>query len=172
MRVKLLAVLGCVVAMATSVVAGPRDVEIGASRERLDQQKDRASGPVNVTTTEIVYGVTVTNKTFKTLPEVKVAYMIFHEESRPGDPKPVEVSSTGSEVLANLESNRPITFTTKPIKLSKSELDAGYYWATGAKAKQKDRVTGVWIKAIAPDGEVIGEYANPSTVAKKNIWKN
>lgn len=159
-------------AMATCCFAGLQDVEIKASRERLDQKKGRGDGPVTVTVDAIVYNVTVTNKTFKTIPEVAVKYMIFYEESRPGDPKPVEVSAKGSEPLTNLEGHRPVTFNTKPIELSTAQLDGNYYWTSGAKGKQKDRVTGVWIKAFAPDGKLLGEYANPTTVPKKNTWKD
>ncbi len=166
-------VFGLLMTLVQSVAwAQIQDVEIKAARQRLDQEKARSGGPVTVKVSEIVYNITVTNKTFKVFPELKVKYMIFYQDGQPGQAgKPPEVSVTGGETLTNLEGNRSATFDTKAFKLSAAQLAGGYYWTSGADARQKDRVTGVWIKVFSPDGRVLGEYANPASVARKNTWK-
>ncbi len=77
----------------------------------------------------------------------------------------------GSEAVADLAANRTTTFETKPLKLTKEELDAGWYWVGSGSSRVKDRVTGVWIRAYS-NGALLGEYCNPTTVAKKNEWQD
>ncbi len=124
-----------------------------------------------ITTREYAYTVTVTNRSFKAMPQLEVKYMIFYEEAQPGSKdKPATLNLQGKESLTNLENNRPVTFETQPVKLSKSELDGHVYWTSGAKSQTKDSVTGLWFRAYA-DGKIVGEYANPSTTSKKFDWK-
>ncbi len=124
-----------------------------------------------VTTKEYSYTVTVTNRSFKTIPQLEIKYMIFYEDTEPGSKeKPATISLKGREALTNLESNRPVTFQTQAVKLSTSELDGNVRWTNGARSQAKDAVTGLWFRAYA-DGKIVGEYANPSTTAKKHDWK-
>jgi hypothetical protein len=147
------------------------DVQISASPRKLDEQKNRQGGNVTVTTREIVYKVTLENRSFKNLPQLQVKYMIFYADPKPANnEKPVEAYQTGSETLADLASHRSATFETKPLKLTKEELDAGWYWVGSGKSRLKDRVTGVWIRAYS-NGNIVGEYSNPTTVSKKREWK-
>jgi hypothetical protein len=171
MRNSTLRALLLFVAMATSAVAQLSDIQISASPRKLDEQKDRQGGKVTVTTKEIVYRITVENRTFRTIPELQVKYMIFYVDPKPeSSEKPIEVYHKGSETLADLASNRPATFETKPFKLTKEELDAGWYWVGSGSSRTKERVTGVWIRAYS-NGNIVGEYSNPTTVSKKREWK-
>ncbi len=148
-----------------------QDVQITATKKKLDEQKSRGGGPITVTTKEIVYSVTVQNKRFKMMPEVQVKYMIFLSDEQGGTTdKAVASSHKGSETLANLASNASASFETKPVKLTTEELDGGWAYTTGASGRARDKVNGIWIRAYA-DGKIIGEYANPTTISKKNDWK-
>lgn len=148
-----------------------QDVQITAAKKKLDEQKSRSGGPVTVTTKEIVYNVTVQNKRFKMMPEIQVKYMIFLSDEQGGSTdKAVSSSHRGSETLKNLASNASVSFETKPFKLTTEELDGGYYYVSGATGRARDKVNGIWIRAYA-EGKIIGEYANPTTVSKKNDWK-
>ena len=159
------------VAMAASAVAQLNDIQISASPRKLDEQKDRQEGKITVTTKEIAYRITVENRSFKTIPELQVKYMIFYVDPKPDrSEKPIEAYHKGSETLTDLASNRPATFETKPFKLTKEELDAGWYWVGSGSSRTKDRVTGVWIRAYS-NGKIVGEYSNPTTVSKKSEWK-
>jgi len=157
--------------ISTSAMAQLYDVRISATPRKLDEQKDRQGGNVTVTTKEIAYTINVENRTFKTLEELQIKYMIFYFDSKPGtSEKPIEAYHKGSETLTNLSSNRTATFETVPFKLTKEELDAGWYYTSGGSGRSRDRVTGVWIRAYA-NGNLLGEYSNPTTVSKKREWK-
>jgi hypothetical protein len=163
-------VLATLLMMSTFAVAQLYDVQISSAPRKLDEQKDR-SGNVTVTTKEIAYKVTVENRAFKTIPELQIKYMIFYVDPKPGSrEKPIEAHHKGSETLTNLASNRTTTFETIPFKLSKEELDAGWYWVGSGSSRLKDKVTGVWIRAYS-NGNLVGEYSNPTTVSKKKEWK-
>jgi hypothetical protein len=98
--------------------------------------------------------------------------MIFYLDPKPGrSDKPLEVSHQGMETFTNFGANRTATFKTIPLKLMKEELDSGWVYESGGSGRWKDRVTGVWIRAYA-NGEIVGEYSNPTTIAKKREWKD
>lgn len=148
-----------------------QDVQITAAKKKLDEQKGRADGNKTVITKEIVYNVTVQNKRFKVMPEIQVKYMIFLEMSQAGSSeKAVASSHRGSQTLTNLASNASVSFETKPFALTTVDMDAGWYYETGAGNRARDKVNGIWIRAYS-EGKIIGEYANPSTLSKKNDWK-
>lgn len=164
-------VLAILVVFSASALAQLYDVQISATTRKLDEQKDRQGDKVTVTTKEIAYRVTVENRTFKAIPELQMKYMIFYVDPKPGSrEKPIESHHKGSETLIDLTSNRTATFETSPFKLTKEELDAGWYWVGSETSRLKDKVTGVWIRAYA-NGNLVGEYSNPTTVAKKKEWK-
>lgn len=171
MRTFLGQILAGIVFLSGTAFAQLQDVQITATRQKLDEQKKREGGPVTITTKDIAYEITVQNKTFKPLTELQVKYMVFYLDPKPGSAdKPVELSLKGAETLTNLEGNRSVSFTTKPVKLTTEELDGGWYWTGGGSSRTKDKVSGVWIRAFA-NGKIVGEYANPSTVSRKNEWK-
>jgi hypothetical protein len=163
--------IGLLLVTAFPAFAQVQDVQITTTKKKVDEQKSRSGGPVTVTTKEIIYLVTVQNRRFVTMPEVQVKYMIFLADAQGGSTeKAVTVSHRGSETLKNLASNASVTFETKPIKLTTEELDGGWAYASGASGRARDKVSGLWIRAYA-DGKIIGEYANPTSVTKKNEWK-
>ena len=164
-------VLAILLVISTAAAAQLYDVQISATTRKLDEQKDRQGDKVTVTTREIAYKVTVENRTFKTIPELQMKYMIFYVDPKPGSrEKPIEGSHKGSETLTDLASNRTATFETIPVKLTKEGLNAGWYWVGGGSSRLKDKVTGVWIRAYS-NGNLVGEYSNPTTVSKKKEWK-
>ena len=158
-------------AISTSALGQLYDVQISATSRKLDEQKDRQGDKLTVTTKEIAYKVSVENRTFKTIPELQLRYMIFYVDPKPGSrAKPIEAYHKGSETLIDLAGNRTATFETSPFKLTKEELDSGWYWEGSGSSRLKDKVTGVWIRAYS-NGNLVGEYSNPTTVLKKKEWK-
>lgn len=147
-----------------------QDVQISATRKKLDEQKSRGSNET-VTNTEIAYNVTVTGRSFKPLPDVEIKYMIFYEDAEPGSKeKPTLRHVKGKELVGTLENNRPVTFETSPVKLGKTELDGNWYYGSGASNRAKDAVAGLWFRAYSA-GKLVGEYVNPSSLPKKTDWK-
>lgn len=163
---------------ACSVIATPKasaalaDVEIKVIRQKLDQDISRKDGDTRVEVKEIIYNVTIQSKTFKMLNDIEVRYMIFYYDAEFGSrDRPSEKSQSGSEKVAALAGNTSVDFQTKSITLTTESLDGNVIWANGAKSKSKDRVSGIWIRAFSKDGAVIGEYASPSSVTKRD-WKD
>jgi hypothetical protein len=160
------------VTMSTSAVAQLYDVQISATPKKIDQQKSRKGEHATVTTKELAYIVSVENRSFKTIEELNVKYMIFYADSQPGkSEKPIEAHHKGSETLRNLSTYRKAQFETAPFKLEKEELDGGWYYKSGGSGRARDRVTGVWIRAYS-NGNLVGEYANPTTLSKNREWKD
>jgi hypothetical protein len=157
--------------ISSSALAQLYDVEISATPKKINQQKSRKGEHTTVTTKELAYIVTVENRSFKTFEELNVKYMIFYADSQPGkSEKPIEAHHKGSETLRNLSTNRKAQFETAPFKLEKEELDGGWYYTSGGDGRARDRVTGVWIRAYS-NGNLVGEYSNPTTIATKREWK-
>lgn len=149
-----------------------QDVQLTVTRQKLDEQKSKGNGPVTVTTKEISYRVTVQNRTFKAMPELTVKYMIFYEVPEPGSKDEAAMKSNiGSEKIMSLEANRSTEFDTKPFKLTTEQLEGGWVYTSGAPSKSKDRVAGIWVRAYNTEGKIVGEYVNPTTLSKKNDWK-
>ena len=172
MKISVIKFLIILVTLSTAAEAQVYDVQISATRKKIDQQKSRKEEHATVTTKEMAYTITVENRSFKTFEELSVKYMIFFADAQPGkSEKPVEAHQKGSETLKNLSTHRTSQFETAPIKLQKEELDGGRYYSSGGDGRTRDRVTGVWVRAYS-DGNLVGEYANPTTVAKTREWQD
>jgi len=158
------------VMMIAQTMAAPDDVQISVTTTKLDEKR-QSSISQTLRTKEIAYKVTVTNKTFKTLQDVKIKYMvIFNEGGRIGAPggKKVEM---GVETIANLPSNSPTTILTKSLTLTKESMNDGWVAGDTTARVAEDKIDGIWFRAYIGD-ELIGEFFNPSSIPKKNEWKN
>lgn len=157
--------------MVGNAWAALSDVEISATRKKLDEQK--ANNSFSVTTTkEIAYTVVVKSKSFKPLSNLEVRYLIFFENSQLGaNEGSSERVEKGREQIASLEANRSHTFETSPIKLDSAVLNAGYAYTDGSASQTRDKVNGIWIRVYS-EGKMIGEYANPTSIAKRQTWKD
>lgn len=171
MITKLLSVLTLTVLVTSSAMAQMSDVDITASRKKLDEQRSH-SNEVTTVTKEIVYRITLASHTFKPLSNIEVKYMVFYYDTKAGSKdKPVEAFHKGSQTVASLGPNQSVTVDTDSFSLSSNTLDAGWVWANGASARNQDRVTGIWVRAYI-DGKMVAELSNPSTIAKRNNWKD
>lgn len=156
-----------------SPLLGADDIQMLPTRLKLDSSKSREGTATSVESKEIAYSVKVTNRAFKELPGVVVKYNIFYQNAELGSTaKPETLVAAGSHVFSTLASNKAVEFQTDPIKLEKTSLDRGWYFASGAAGQARDKVVGVWLKAFDAAGKQIGEYANPSTVTTKQKWKD
>ena len=148
------------------------DVDISATRIKLEEQKTRDAGSATLQVRQIAYKVSVLNKSFKGLTNVEIKYMIFYQDVQPGSKdKPKELLKKGSKTIPLLETNRPQTFETTPVELSQYTLDANVYWTSGARGKSQDKVSGLWFRAYV-DGKIVGEYVNPSSITQRQEWKD
>jgi hypothetical protein len=173
MKTRLLPMLGFVVlSLAVGHAATPDDVKFTVTRTKLDEQKAREGSNKTITTKEIAYKVTVENRTFAELKDIEVKYMIFYTDTTAGSTNEGKLKSVnGKHTIAALERSRKAEFETEPAKLVTADLDAGWYYTTGAANRARDSVEGIWFRAYS-GGELIGEYVNPSSIAKKQTWKD
>ncbi len=172
MKIVLLTVL---VAMAVSVlpVMAMDDIEITAARKKLDSSKDNPMAGIMTQEKSIIYVATVENTAFKPLENVTVKYNIFYEDVELGSTaKPVVKSIKGARAFASIPRSDKVEFDTDPITLGNDSVGGNYYFANGGESRARDKVVGVWFKAFDSAGKMIGEYANPSTVPKKQTWKD
>ncbi len=148
------------------------DVVIAPTRKKLEEEKSRADKNTSVQSKAIAYSVKVTSRSFKELQNVTIKYNIYYEDNELGSKSDGDVKTiSGSESFASLINNKPVDFDTKSVELTTAALDGGWYFNNGGKTTAKDKVVGVWFRAFDADGKQLGEYANPSTVTKKQKWK-
>ena len=134
MKISVIKSLIILVTLSTAAEAQLYDIQISATRKKIDQQKSRKGEHATVTTKEMAYTITVENRSFKTFAELNVKYMIFYADAQPGkSEKPIEAHQKGSETLKNLSTHRTSQFETAPIKLEKEELDGGWYYSSGGE---------------------------------------
>ncbi len=149
------------------------EIQILPSRTKLDSSKEREGGNTSTESKQIAYTVKVTSNSFKDVADVTIKYNIFYEVTQLGSTAEPEVKvSKGSHVLPILLTNKPVEFQTDSIKLEKASLDGNWYFSSGASSQAKDKVAGLWFKAFDSTGKQIGEYINPSTLSKKQKWKD
>lgn len=146
------------------------DVKISPQRETLDNSKER-SGIITTTTKEVAYNLEVQSTTFKELTDVQIKYMIFYSDPTFESKDKARLAAiTGAEVIAKLPGRGKVEIQTKPVSLASEALDAGWSSLDSGKSTARDEVKGLWIRAYA-GGKMVGEYMNPSTLSKKNDWK-
>lgn len=163
--------IGFLVVGLSPVSAALSDVEIKVVREKLGEDISRKDGDTRVSKKEILYNITIQSKTFKDLSKLTAKYMIFYYDSSFGSTeKAEEKSKEGSENILFLKGNTSVTFKTDPIILITEQLDGNVVWANGASSRSKDRVSGIWVRVYNEQGEIVEEYANPSSITKR-VWK-
>ncbi len=118
-----------------------------------------------------VYLVTITNHSFKEIPDLRVDYVVFskHEKfgSDSGEVDPAR--TTGSKALGSLQNNGKTSFETEQIKLQTDRLKGGWYYPSGAKRKAKDEVSGIWVRVYS-GSELINEFAQPASLKTQEKW--
>jgi hypothetical protein len=117
----------------------------------------------------VVYDLTVQNQTLADLAGLKVDYLIFIERPKLGQPmtEPSRVERvSGTQSIDVLSNRAPQTVTTNPITLNKENLVGRWHYKNGGRIKAEDTVAGVWVR-VTQNGQVVGEYANPSTIKSK-----
>ena len=119
------------------------------------------------------YLVTITNHSFKEIPDLRVDYIVFskHERfgSKSGEPKPER--TTGSKTLGPLQNNGKTNFETEQVTLKKARLKADWFYSNGAKSKAKDEVSGIWVRVYS-GSELINESAQPTSLKTREKWEN
>ena len=101
-------------------------VEIKTELKRLDVKRN-TSESTETAEEQWGYVVTVTNHSFKDIPDLGVDYIVFSKHERFGskiEPKPERKS--GSKTFGNLTNNGKTSFETEPVTLKKTLLQADW----------------------------------------------
>jgi len=148
------------------------EVQMLPTRKKLAEDEARGNDHTSVKSKQIIYSVKVNSRSFKELKNVTIKYNIYYEVSQLGSTAKGEVkSASGSQSFESLLTNKPVEFDTTAIQLNQAALDGGWYYSNGGSSVAKDKVVGLWFKAFDAEGKLIGEYANPASVAAKQKWK-
>ncbi len=139
------------------------------TRKKLGESRDRSSGYSTEREKEIVYVIEVKNLRFEKSPPLEVRYRVFYHDVKPGSKaKPHEKMVEGKETVPPIAGMKTYSVETKPITLSSTQLDAGWAWGSGAKAKAGDRVSGYWLRLYDEAGAILDEKLTPTTIAKRH----
>ncbi len=159
------------VALTSPALAQFKNYEIKMTRKKLAESRDRSSGYKTEREKEIVYVIEVKNLRFEESPPLEVRYRVFYYDVKPGSKaKPEEKMVESKESIPPIEGMKSYSVETKPITLASTQLDPGWSWASGAKAKAGDRVSGYWIRLYDEKGAMIDEKLTPTTLAKRFPW--
>jgi hypothetical protein len=150
------------------------NVEVIAERKRVDVVRDNsaAAGDESATSEKFIYNIKVQNRAFTDVPPLDVQYVVFLERQKIGEKKDKDtiervVGTAKTEVLNRKTMSQ--TVTTSELELWKRVLVGNFYYANGGRRKVEDNVAGIWVKVLH-EGQVVAEYANPSTVTKRG-WE-
>jgi hypothetical protein len=165
------AVLLSLLSLPVAGAAGDLQITFAKHTEGVIRGKATA-GNVAETSESVGYTIALVNNTSKDLGTLDVQYIIFVERQRIGEKKGVEVVDKvrGSAKAEAVKARQRVTVESETVKLSQSALQGNYYYAAGGRVKAQDAVKGLWIRAYQGD-KMIGEYANPSTLATKEKWE-
>ena len=173
MQKRVLLLLALASALHSTPLLAVDDIKILPTPVKLDTKRSSGEGNMNVESKNIAYSVKVTSSAFTEITNLTVKYNIFYEVVELGSKGEPDINvSSGSHAIPSLLTNRPVEFETDPIKLDKASLDPGWHFGNGASKRARDRVLGVWFKAFDSTGKQIGEYINPTTLPKKQKWKD
>ena len=164
--------VACFVTLALNAVAAPPPkVQLTAEKKRVDTVKAKAGGEGSEAkgVEKVSYAITLKDISFGDLPALTVDYLLFVERPKLGEKKteaPFVERIAGSKTVDALTRQTPQVVTTDEISLKTENLVGNYIYSNGGRVRAEDSVVGVWVR-VSQDGQVVGEYAMPSTVIKR-----
>ncbi|MGI9115756.1 MAG: hypothetical protein DLM52_11980 [Chthoniobacterales bacterium] len=163
----------CVIALilgATAAFAGMSDVDIQVAPKMVDASQPQNAGHRGTSEEHWQYIVMIENKRFQPLLGLEVRYMTFYTEAALGSKDaPEQQHQNGSFAVDLLQPHEKKAFTTSPVELKKSHLVGRRHYVNGGRIKAEDALVGVWVR-VYQGGQIIGEYANPSTLTREQ-WQ-
>ena len=167
----LLRLVPAVLLFGPSLNAANSDFEIHCIPKRLDQNvKSASDGGAAVTKERWGYDVAIENKTFKTLSDLEVKYVIFFSQEQLGvKAAPTLRRQTGTFTIPTFQSHQKKMFTTDSVELKKAHLVGAWHYRSGAKPNATDTLAGLWVR-VYQNGQLLAEYANPSTLMRER-WE-
>lgn len=147
-------------------------LEITAKSSTTRKVKDESSRGLEIKRFKGFYKVKVVNESDMDLTglEAKYRYYVFKNDvaaDKRSSGKTIKVS--GESKISTLPKRSETGFETKQTDMMETDLESGYRWAGGGKAKSEDELEGIWVRIYQGD-TLISEFANPTTLPKKEKW--
>lgn len=144
-------------------------VEVKCEPKRAEVSRSASTSTEEATETWF-YLITLTSRTFKEIPDVRVEYILFAKHERFGSKaEPKLERKSGSKTLGSLARNGKTSFESEPVTLKKARLKADWYYSSGAKKQAKDELSGVLVRVYSGD-ELIHEFSQPSSLKTQEKW--
>ncbi len=155
----------------TLLAAPGYQVEVKFEQKRFDVKR-AASQSTEISEESWGYVVTVSNHSFKEIPDLRVDYVVFSKHQRFGSAvaEPKAERTTGSKALGNLQNTGKTSFETEAVTLKKARLKADWYYSNGAKGKAKDELSGIWVRVYS-GSELINEFSQPPSLKSQEKWE-
>jgi hypothetical protein len=162
--------LAAVMCAALAVGAGLDALEIRAVAKRVDANQAQNQGHRAVSKEHWSYDITVQNKLFQPLSGLDVRYMVFYTTAELGSKETaLQQHQSGNFTIDLLQSQERKGSATGPVELDKAHIIGRRHFINGGRIKAQDTLVGVWVR-VYRGGQLIGEYANPSTLMKEH-WQ-
>ncbi|MBV9009988.1 MAG: hypothetical protein JO354_12605 [Verrucomicrobia bacterium] len=161
-----------ITAFAVALFAAASDIEIHVTPKKLDatQPQNEANGTRTVSSERWNYEVTLENKSFRPLSGLEARYIIFYKTEQLGSKEPAEQQrQSGTFSLDAMQAHEKKTFTSNAVELKHSHLTGHWFFPAGERIKADDTLVGIWVRVYQGD-QLLGEYANPSTLAREQ-WQ-
>ena len=119
------------------------------------------------------YKVTIENKSFKDAENIEIKYIIFMQPAQIGKREKGNmelVRNQGEEKVPVLKNFEKYSFVTQPVTRECTKLKAGWYYTSGASARAKDSLSGLWVR-IFVGGKQVMESVEPPSLKTKEPWE-
>jgi hypothetical protein len=126
------------------------------TKEKTKSQKSSV-GAATVTSDSWICNMKIANRSGQTLEKLKIDYDIFYDNNEGG--RVVTRKASGSATIDNIKHLQEVLVPTKELTLQTSQLKGGYYYSDGARARQRDSLSGMVIK-ISHEGKQVYTWAS------------
>jgi hypothetical protein len=160
--------VGLAFGFGSLVQAGTPKITIAVSPKK-QAGEEKTKGNVTHKETLFQYTVKLTNS-FTPASGLTAEYRIFvRSDSGKGAMSQQKLKrQEGSSSVPDLPGMGTFSFDTDPAKLESATLDGNFYYINGTRNRSADKVAGIWVRVLQGD-KVVGEYINPSTLAKEQF---
>ena len=156
--------------MADFAIANTKySFDVKLVKEKLGTSKVKEFD-VKSTAEQWAYKVDVSNRSSSDAADLRVDYWLFRKADDGKVKAGPRVQQAGSMKLGDLRLGASHQFQTKPVVLTKHELDGGFYYPDGTKNKSRDTIGGVAMRFFVGQREVFS-WSTDASLLKMASWK-
>lgn len=142
--------------------------EVSVSRSRANVRRSR--GAISYTNWDAFYTVTVNNRSGLDFEDLRVDYLIFRTQQRPGISRDdLYERRSGKQEIKKLLRREDFRFDTISFPMQETRLSSGWYWADGSPRRSSANLEGIWLR-IYDGEEMLFEYMIPEGLHSREEW--